>query len=64
MRKYNLLVLLFAAVVAMLPNSVLFPATGDIARHLHVPVSFVGLMITTYSIAYVISTPFFGGLVR
>lgn len=62
MRKYTLLVLLFAAVVAMLPNSVLFPATGDIARHLHVPVSFVGLMITTYSIAYVISTPFLGVL--
>jgi MFS transporter, ACDE family, multidrug resistance protein len=61
-KKYTLLVLLFAAVVAMLPNSVLFPATGDIAQHLHVPVSFVGLMITTYSIAYVISTPFLGVL--
>ncbi|MCF8564123.1 MFS transporter [Alicyclobacillus tolerans] len=57
---YALIVLLFSAVVAMLPNSVLFPATRDIAVHLHVPVSFVGLMVTVYSVAYVASTPFLG----
>lgn len=55
-------VLLLAAVVSMLPNAVLFPAAHDIAVHLHVPVSFVGLMVTSYSIAYVAATPLFGVL--
>jgi MFS transporter, ACDE family, multidrug resistance protein len=59
-RKSTLYTLIFAAVVAMLPNSILFPATVDIAKHLHVPVSFIGLMVSTYSVAYVISTPFLG----
>lgn len=55
-----LVILMFAAVVAMLPNSILFPATVDISHHLHKSVSFVGLMISTYSVAYVLSTPFLG----
>ncbi|QQE80991.1 MFS transporter [Alicyclobacillus sp. SO9] len=57
---FVLSVLLLAAVVSMLPNAVLFPAAHDIAVHLHVPVSFVGLMVTSYSIAYVAATPVFG----
>jgi ACDE family multidrug resistance protein len=59
---FVLAVLLLAAVVSMLPNAVLFPAAHDIAVNLHQPVSFVGLMVTSYSIAYVAATPLFGVL--
>jgi ACDE family multidrug resistance protein len=44
----------------MLPNSILFPATRDLARHLHADVSFIGMMVTAYSIAYVLTTPMLG----
>ncbi len=53
-------VLVFAVTVAMLPNSVLFPASRDIAAHLHVPISFIGLMISVYSVAYLVVTPVLG----
>lgn len=58
--KGLLRVLVFAAIVAMLPNSVLFPAARDIANHLHTPISFIGLMISVYSIAYLVVTPILG----
>lgn len=58
--RYTLLSLVFAATVAMLPNSVLFPASHDIAVHLHQPDTFVGWMVTTYAISYVLSTPLLG----
>ena len=61
LREKGLLrVLIFAAIVAMLPNSVLFPAAKDISHHLHVPLSFIGLMISVYSIAYLVVTPILG----
>ncbi len=44
----------------MLPNSILFPATRDLARHLNTDVSFIGMLVTTYSIAYVVTTPMLG----
>lgn len=59
-QKGLLRVLIFAAVVAMLPNSVLFPAAKDISAHLHTPISFIGLMVSMYSIAYLVITPILG----
>jgi len=51
---------MFAAVVAMLPNSVLFPAAHDIARHLQKSDGFVGLMVSSYAITYILATPVLG----
>lgn len=58
--RYTSFTLLFAAVVAMFPNSILFPASHDIAIHLQQPDPFVGWMVTSYAIAYVLATPLLG----
>lgn len=60
--RYTLAALLFAASVAMFPNSVLFPASHDIAVHLHQANSFVGWLVSSYALAYVLATPPLGML--
>ncbi|MFB5192123.1 MFS transporter [Alicyclobacillus fastidiosus] len=57
-----LLTLMFASVVAMMPNAVLFPAEADLAGRLHQSLGFVGWMVTAYAIAYVCATPVLGML--
>ncbi|WAH35301.1 MFS transporter [Alicyclobacillus dauci] len=59
-RRSWLFILLFASIVAMLPNSILFPAESVLASHLHQPLNFIGWMITLYAAAYVLSTPVLG----
>ncbi len=58
--RYTLLSLLFAASVAMFPNSVLFPASHDVAVHLHQPTAFIGWLVSSYALAYVLATPLLG----
>ncbi|WP_188332132.1 MFS transporter [Alicyclobacillus suci] len=58
--RTGLIILMFASVVAMMPNSVLFPAEGELASHLHRSLGFVGWMVTAYAIAYVCATPVLG----
>ncbi|GMA61421.1 hypothetical protein NZD89_17075 [Alicyclobacillus fastidiosus] len=48
-----LLTLMFASMVAMMPNAVLFPAEGELAGQLHQSLGFIGWMVTAYAIAYV-----------
>lgn len=61
-QKVTLLVLMFASMVAMLPNSVLFPVEHSTANHLHQSLSFIGWMVTSYAIAYICATPVLGVL--
>ncbi|MFO2550537.1 MFS transporter [Alicyclobacillus cycloheptanicus] len=58
--RFTLMALLFAATVAMFPNSVLFPASHDLSVHLHQAETFVGWMVTSYALAYVLATPLLG----
>lgn len=58
--RTGLIILMFASVVAMMPNSVLFPAEDELASHLHRSLGFVGWMVTAYAIAYVCATPVLG----
>lgn len=55
-----MIILMFASIVAMLPNSVLFPAEHVLATHLHHSLAFIGWMVTAYAIAYIGSTPILG----
>lgn len=46
----------------MFPNSVLFPASHDVAVHLHQANAFVGWLVASYALAYVLATPPLGML--
>lgn len=44
----------------MFPNSVLFPASHDVAVHLHQSTAFIGWLVSSYALAYVLATPLLG----